>query len=71
MPTITITAVILFILIAAIYLVGLGYTFKSVNENDSILEKIILFILSPIIIFVTLCIIIGKYIADIQYNNSK
>lgn len=69
MPTITITAVILFILIVTIYLIGLGYTFKSVNENDNILEKIILFIISPIIIFVTLCIIAGKHIADIQYKD--
>jgi len=67
MPTITITAIILFILIVTIYLIGLGYTFKIVTKHDSTLEKIILFIISPIIIFVTLCIIIGKYIADIQY----
>jgi hypothetical protein len=63
---VTITAVIIFMIIAAIYLIGLGYTFKMVNENDNILEKIILFLISPIIIFVTLCILIGKYIADIQ-----
>lgn len=66
---VTITAVIIFMIIAAIYLIGLGYTFKIVNENDNILEKIILFLISPIIIFVTLCILIGKYIADIQYKD--
>lgn len=66
---VTITAVIIFMIIAAIYLIGLGYTFKIVTKHDSTLEKIILFIISPIIIFVTLCILIGKYIADIQYKD--